>query len=323
MNHTINKRIYWIDILRGIAIIAVTIDHSLYIFFGPSYLDIQNYLFFSVPWFVFLSAITNVISATKTEYSISLYYLKRVKFIIYYVIASIFICLASGIQIQNLNVFLNKIIFFTASPPFYFFFILFQSIAIFPIIFYLIKKLDLDGAIVLLINSILISYIITVYGGSWKWSVPNNILCGPYLPVFMFGIIYWYFPKFQKTISIFSILCLSYYILFHPKLLLFNNYSPNPHKLIISICSLIIISSIVKRLTNNIWFIIIRILGQHSFIIFLLHYFILQNIKSMNLKNSFIGWVIGIILGLLVPILVEEFIRKSSILLFFRQNRHK
>jgi len=114
MTEIINKyRFSYIDVLKGIAILAVIFDHGLYIFFGLTYSWIQAYTYFSVAWFIFLSGVTSAISASKQNYSPVKFITSRLKYILYYLLTSVvLITLMPG----NKNIFFYSIYDTCARP---------------------------------------------------------------------------------------------------------------------------------------------------------------------------------------------------------------
>jgi hypothetical protein len=133
----------WIDILKGIAIIAVVVDHAigLNVQFYVSY--IEKPLFFSITWFIFLTAVNSNYSIQKITASFLhrtlIFWRKKLNLILAYIIASILILIINDQQIPSLSLIVNTLFLFNAELPYYYFFILFQLYFIFPFVWLIIS----------------------------------------------------------------------------------------------------------------------------------------------------------------------------------------
>lgn len=139
-----NKAEYfkWIDFLKGLAIIAVVLDHM----YGTVYIDyrIQLMSFYSVTLFIILAGITSYISMEKrriSNYNFR-YVITRLKpVLVKYMVATIIIT-TYNMRFFDLKVVLDKVLNFTASGPFYFIVFFCQLIIVSPILYLFLKKVE-------------------------------------------------------------------------------------------------------------------------------------------------------------------------------------
>lgn len=207
-----NKAEYfkWIDFLKGLAIIAVVLDHMC----GILYIDyrIQLMSFYSVTLFIILAGITSYISMDKKRiinYDFG-YVLKRLKSVLVkYIIATIIITTYS-MRFFDLKVVLDKIINFTASGPFYFIVFFCQLIVVSPILYLFLKKVEtMKKMYSKLFFLILILFMLTELGlifTKYTLVLPLHgggryILGGSFLPIFFIGMIFASFNLKIKTVK--------------------------------------------------------------------------------------------------------------------------
>src|SRR3989344_5946245 len=87
------KREKWVDVLRGIAILAVVLDHAFFLY--PQFRNtvVWSHTYFSIPWFVFLSGVTNTLSAKGKTWVFPrthlLFVLKRFSLLLPYILAAL------------------------------------------------------------------------------------------------------------------------------------------------------------------------------------------------------------------------------------------
>jgi len=216
-------RLHWIDYLRGIAILAVVSDHALFLFPNPILVVYQKYLFFSVTWFAFLAGVSNTLSASKRVFSPPKSYIffwkKRLPTVIIFIFASLVVSIIQpgGINQTPIQV-IRGITQFKASPPYYYFAVLFWLYALFPLLYNLsLYMKSIISKIILTIIIFAFGWFVYLNSGFWHWGLENILFAGPYLGVFMLGIIYVKLSRKQKLIleSIFSLSFIYLFINYH------------------------------------------------------------------------------------------------------------
>lgn len=183
------KRLDWLDFLKGLAIIAVVIDHS----FGVLYKNIliQQHTSFSVAIFIFLAGITA--SITLSRHNIFSFYKKRlISIIIPYIIATFIISLLTQKH------FFPSLINFNASGPFYFIAFFLQLLLIAPFL----SKLNYYFLPLIFV----ISFLLNRFHFTSLWGGGEFIFGGSFLFLFYLGIIFYKNISFFKPKFIFSVI---------------------------------------------------------------------------------------------------------------------
>lgn len=165
------KNYLWLDLLKGIAMIAVVIDH-LYSYYQN--LTIQYHTGFHVSLFILVAGFTSAISIQNRGGVVNFsYILKRIsKIFIPYLIATLVYCLY--FQYFDLTTIFQKIYTFSIAGPLYFVFFYIQLVAISYFIYRLInhsKSKLLDILLVIIFYFLAIFFnkykiINSFYGGS-------------------------------------------------------------------------------------------------------------------------------------------------------------
>ncbi len=171
------KRIVFFDFARGIAIVAVVLIHSIYLFFekypyiNPFWLNnINNLSRFAVGFF-FISSGALLTSGITKE--------KIVRVFVPYAI----VCTITGIiQQKSLDLIVGGIFRGDLLPPYYFISVLFQFYLLFPFL----KKFRHKRYF--LLASIIVSYLFYVTPGLAKMAGVYTF--GPFLYLFAFGMVY-------------------------------------------------------------------------------------------------------------------------------------
>lgn len=189
----------WIDILRGVAIFAVVIDHGLFIFdyyhTNITYL-VWVHLFFTIPWFIYLSGVSNTLSPNRSSYqsltSWGRFLLRRFSLLIPFAIASGIAYLSLYWPRFQIKDFILTGLFFRAQPTYYFINLILQLYLIFPILYLILKTKNLFTKIlfftlITLVFSFGIPYFFPTV--PWPFSPAGSILGGMYLIVFLLGMI--------------------------------------------------------------------------------------------------------------------------------------
>ena len=186
------KRLLWIDLEKGIAIIAVVIGHlSGLIYDNPA---IYGFIAFSVTLFIIVSGYTSaysfenaVLNSEKTGWQ---YLWKRLGKILlpYFVATLIYHIYSSGYEFI-LSKFLEKLFLFNSRPPFYFIAVYIQLLIVSPIIIKNILKKNFLCQIIFLLVIYYLCVIFTTRTHMFDlWGGGENLLGGTYLFAFSFGV---------------------------------------------------------------------------------------------------------------------------------------
>ena len=165
------KNYLWLDLLKGIAMVAVVVDH-LYAYYQN--LSIQYHTGFHVSLFILIAGFTSAISIQNRGGVVNFsYILKRIsKIFVPYVIATLIYCLAY--QFFDISTIFQKIITFSVAGPLYFVFFYMQLVAISYFIYKLVnhqksKLFDIPLVIAFYLLAMLFNkykIISSFYGGS-------------------------------------------------------------------------------------------------------------------------------------------------------------
>lgn len=197
----------WIDAAKGVAILAVIVDHSTGVLFSNRIISLSSY--FSVTVFVFLAGITSFYSSERhSAESIRRELLRKVKGIVipYSVATCIYQLVRNGRF--DLVEYINHLLHFDIVAPFYFVVFFLQLLIISPYIYKMImyKKgkmchcIILFFAIIMSIFCIRYTFILDVYGGG------KYLFGGSYLIVYLLGEMFAFYGfPFVKKKNIFKV----------------------------------------------------------------------------------------------------------------------
>jgi uncharacterized membrane protein len=158
------QRETYLDILRAIAILAMTLDHTLFVYkIMGQYTLFWQHLMFSPDWFLFLSGYTNELVSERNPINtfdrIIKWYLKKRSFLLVYIFFSL-LSLLLNYQELSVSVVITHLLNFSAVPVYYFFQLLMVCFILYPIISYILRRLqNALSYLVLLINIIFLFYI--------------------------------------------------------------------------------------------------------------------------------------------------------------------
>lgn len=270
----------WIDFLKGLSIFAVVLDHL----YGVIYLDPGFHLFtvFSVTLFIFLAGVTSVISIERNKLPLKEYQIKRIKgVVIPFVVASIIYSVINQNYYFDVNIFLNELILFKASPPFYFVLFYLQLIIVSPILYKLLIKSNIVLRLVSLVAIYFISRCLThytevygIYGGG------GRILGGSYLFVFFLGMLF--FMIYKKYGDYINRLWIHFIGIVSSAVIIYVLYStgwlnigwsnpPNKQTIIYTCAVLVLGYSLYMIMHKTKILTIFTALGKYSLYIFLYH----------------------------------------------------
>lgn len=304
----------WLDLLKGIAIIAVIIDH-LYSYYQN--LTIQYHSGFHVSLFILIAGFTSSISIQNKKGVIKLsYILKRLsKIFIPYVIATLIYCLYYGYF--DISIVFQKIITFSVAGPFYFVFFYLQLISISYFIFIFVnhhKSIFFD--ILLFIIFYLLSFLFNkskiinsfyggsgfLFGGSFFFLYSLGFFIKKYEKIFCY--------KFFNLILLFSSLIL---IIFFEIFGLVSKSWSNPANNWLIIYTLIVFSFVLSFYQLflahfNKFLIPITIIGKNSLSVFLYHTLFINIFSQFPLTNNYLILLpLSIYLPLFIPYLQKIF----------------
>ncbi len=311
-----SKRENWIDVLRGIAILAVIVDHSLYIF--PAFWNtlVSNHTFFSVNWFIFLAAYSNCISFSLKSGSfiqkISGFYRRRSNIFLPYIVATIIYYIYLSWPSFDFKILLSKIFNFSGSYHLYFVQVIIQLYLIFPFIFIILGKIrNIYYQIILLVIITLISFkIIPLNTQPWNYQNFFAPLYIAYLPVFTASIIFFFRSQnIQKWISYIAV---AIYILMEVFLFLsggvFSVNIPNFYLSLWSITLLLTIKLAIdltskhKTKTGE----LLSYLGRKSLPIYLYHFLILKILSKSSLSQNGLFFVLSILISVILSLVIDN-----------------
>lgn len=191
------KRERWIDVLKGIAILAVVLDHTFLLFPKVRVEILWQHTYFSITWFVFLSGVTNTLSAKrKNKWQFPWAYLsfwkKRSKILIPYFFASLVAYLTLNFKQINLADFLKGVLYFSHQPTFYFINLICQLYLIFPFLYSLLCLCRKHWQkFILTIAVFIFSFILLpVKYPIWPFSPAGRLFGSAFLAAFFLGILF-------------------------------------------------------------------------------------------------------------------------------------
>ena len=193
--HDISKTIYrteWVDVAKFFAIFAVLIDHTSGRLYNNSSISYVSYC--SVSLFILMLGITSYWSYDHKDEKKSTTVIRRCRKIIPPYILASFIYTVFDDHYFDFETYINHVIRFNASTPFYYVLLYIKMTIVAPFFFYLIKKLEstkfelycevLVFVIVGFIAALTTEYsnILSIYGGGGK------LLGGTYLILLYVGM---------------------------------------------------------------------------------------------------------------------------------------
>jgi len=322
-----NKRVNWVDTLRGIAIVAVVADHAFYLFVQFRSDFIWKSMYFSVPWFVFLAGYTSTISILKHGWrmpaSVILYWLRKWTIPAWYVAAAMFIYWYDNRSNFILTQFWDKLLLFSVEPTYYFINLILQLYLFFPLLISIILPLKnryMHLALVVLVY-FFSEYYLMHTSAPWPFAPAGKILGGLYLTVYVSGIIFALENLFASKLVIIlaTVIFTIYEIIFIQTSGSFIGIVPNIPSIMWSVGLLILVAGIIMHLKLKIFDMILGFFGKQSLTIYLWHFFILRQFFTWP-KNTiefigviftalFIGSLVQPIMNLFNPV---KYLRKNS-----------
>jgi fucose 4-O-acetylase-like acetyltransferase len=305
-----NTRLPWIDVCKGIAILAVVIDHL----HSKCYesLTLQMYTAFSVGLFVFIGGINSANSIRHHISSIDRKYIyhRCSQILIPYAVATSIYSFWERNCFFDFMTFLKHLVLFDTTGPFYFVLFYIQLLAVSAILYYLFsaspsfyrKALLLCAFYVFGVICNKYTFILPVHGGG------KFLLGGSYLFLFCAGICFDEFltPRSKKVsvgVFLFASICLVSIVVgrIHT---FFEKIPPqlwaNPPN-IYAIIYILIIFSLIYTASRIFSFIPIRFtrypiglftfIGRYSLYIFLFHMLFIQIAEKINPLHHLPPWL--------------------------------
>ena len=203
------KRERWIDITKCIAIIAVLVDHLYTRAYHSEIILKSTYL--SVGLFVLTQGFSTYLSYKESK--VPLYkkvFVRILEIFIPYVLAT-FICLVVLYKKFDIRQFIFSIVNFNATGPYYYVCLYIQLVLVSPVIFIIIKRINMTKypgitKIMFMIGILIISYLTSTYTQiNESYGGGSKLLGGSYLILLcigmFFGDSYSKIRKIEKTAS--------------------------------------------------------------------------------------------------------------------------
>ncbi len=340
-----NNRAHWVDMAKLLAIVGVMIDHTNGVLYTNQSIAFSSY--YSVSLFILVMGVTNYWSYNNYSGSvITKVYKGCWKIFRPYILATFIYCVAFEREFV-FSVFLDKLIHFNASLPFYYVLLYIQLLIVSPILYKWLWIMDLKGGrgilgeILIIVPLLFISYLTTnytnildVYGGGGK------LLGGTYLILLYIGML---FGKITKKVNIkrgkSQILCLIFTIvtLLWWKFLTGNQLSIdsglpfgsgyNPPSISFGVYGILMMVliyllelSVKGSSIISLCYIVVSVLGRHTLYIFLYHrlfldvvfpYFSIKGIVVTNIEIKRILYFGVMIIGSMIIEYILGKINKS------------
>ena len=306
------KREGWIDIMKSLAILAVVFDHASFIYPKFQNVYLWQHSFFSITWFVFLSAVTNTLSSMKKTSPplvfILLFWLKRaLAIIIPYVLATLVIYTYYNYPKMNARHILTEIVNFSAQPTYYFINLLLELYLLFPFLYILVSKIKNKywfipiTLVVYIVSERLFMRRIQI----WPFYSMGMIFGGYYFFVFWLGILY---AKkiFQENAIVIAILAavFIYYEIIINTTSVFLIRSTDIHLILWAVSLLFLVKKGIELLPlKNAIGTYLSVLGRYSIFIYLWHYFFLSSASRYSIDNpmKFMGvFALSVLFSLMI-----------------------
>jgi len=316
------KRQSWIDVLKGIAILTVVIDHSFFLFPQLRVNLLWQHTYFSIAWFIFLSGVANTLSAQKnTDWKFPGSYLhfwkKRFSILIPYIIASATAYLFLYNDKFDLKELIRQILFFSAQPTYYFINLICQMYLIFPLLFTLVKSaINRPLRIFLSLAVFFLSLAIFPLGNIpliWPFSPVGRLLGSTYLSAFFLGILFVSKGKLNKKLLFFP--SIPVFIILEYLLLFTNNnfvgLAPNVFQVFWALSLLGITSYMLPLLKfiKSIYY-SLAFLGKHSLYIYLYHYLILILLSKIITPSTFLDLFFFVVSAVAGSLAIDYFYQR-------------
>jgi peptidoglycan/LPS O-acetylase OafA/YrhL len=183
------RTLEWLDALKGIAIIAVVLDHA---FIVDNY-ELWKHLYFHVSWFIFLAGVANAYSARKRVFAstgeiLAMWWRRIASLLPAYLGASALAFLFVYAGRQSLESFGRDLLLFHTLPPLYFIAMLLQLLIAFPLLFHLWYRCGWLGRAVFCAATVAIAGFVSQVV-TFPWVLGAHYLLGAtFLYLFVLGL---------------------------------------------------------------------------------------------------------------------------------------
>ncbi|MFX3632167.1 MAG: acyltransferase [Candidatus Pristimantibacillus sp.] len=316
-------KLRWIDFLKGVAILAVVLDHLHGIIYNNTQIHLLTQ--YSVTLFILLAGVTSGISNSNNTLKYSPYIIRKLRSIfIPYMLATVIYHIVANSYHFNFELFKQQLIMFNASGPFYFVLFYMQLVIVSPFLYKLFANRAIYQQGILLIVFYFISKYLThytaiegYYGGAGK------LLGGSYLFVFCFGIVVYLnlhlLDRVKKVwLWIGLLLSVGIYLLYINIGWLEKGWFNPPTKYTFMFALIVaLIGWFAFHLVHTTWIskilFVVELLGKYSLYVFLYHslfiHFGLQWFQSnlpLNLLEKLVFLLIVLLPGLLIGIVITK-----------------
>ncbi|MFZ2024666.1 MAG: acyltransferase [Microgenomates group bacterium] len=291
-------RVQWVDCLKGIAIIFVLVDHASYLTGNVLQLNGAIHIFqltsVSISWFLLLFGYISVISFETNEPWITqtkLFWIKRYKYLWYYIIASIVGYVWLSWATVDFFDFVRRLFYFTVVPPYYYFFILFQSIFLVPFFMLVFKRMTSPYMWIGFVTLVYVGLLpISQLQQQSSWIMPWNLLFGGLPLIFvLIGMGVRMFERFMTGKRIF--ICAFLWGMLYISLLRRNGTlfgeQMTPFFVLFSTLLFIIVAAFVKHIIPVCSMRVVSFIGRRSLGIFLVHWMVMQSIVTLFHTTDF------------------------------------
>ncbi|MEN6439383.1 MAG: acyltransferase [Syntrophobacter sp.] len=316
----------WIDFCRGLAMIAVVVDHTCDLFpdaVGP-------HTIFSVAMFTFLGGVCSCMSVQRRTVPVLPYIVQRVKpILIPYAIAVAVFRIYNDNFVLSFPNYLVSLVHFNRPRAFYFLLFYLQLVVVSPLLYQFVKRCDgVFKQVLLVAGTVLLSevfvehtYIMDSYGGG------KYVLGGTYFTVFVLGMM---FTKYIEVLTSAPRYLLVLLLLALPSLIVFEYFGfiykawsnpPNVYAILYTLLIMTIFFSLfhlveISRLPVLGWIsMCIVLIGKWSLVIFLYHILIKRIVGKCSqvwcpgVENEVVFAFVLLPLMIFVPIAVSQLIR--------------
>lgn len=187
---TTGSSLRWLDALKGIAVLAVVLDHA---FIVDDYL-LWKHLYFSVSWFIFLAGVSNTYSGRRRGFdlrqdTIRLWKRRLATLLGPYLLASAVTYVALDFRRTSLQSFLRQLVLFHTLPPDYFIALLLQLLVLFPILFVLLYRAGWKGRLAVAVTIVPVAAVLSRQV-TFPWVLGAHYLFGAsFLYLFVLGML--------------------------------------------------------------------------------------------------------------------------------------